>query len=82
MIIANETNNTGNLSMTHCKSVTSLKIILLITSISLLSGCFATKIVTVPMRVGGAVISAVPVVGDLADDTIDVAADGVDLIPI
>jgi hypothetical protein len=47
-----------------------------------LSGCFATKIVTVPMRVGGAIVSVVPVVGNVADDAIDVAADTVDLIPL
>jgi hypothetical protein len=46
-----------------------------------LSGCFATKIVTVPMRVGGAIVSVVPVVGNVADDAIDVAADTINLIP-
>ncbi len=48
----------------------------------LLSGCFATKVVTVPMRVGGAVVSVVPVVGNTAHDAIDTAADAVDDIPI
>lgn len=47
-----------------------------------ISGCFVTKIVTVPMRVGGAIISVIPVVGDAADEAIDTAADAVDLIPI
>ncbi len=47
-----------------------------------MGGCFATKIVTVPMRVGGAIVSVVPVVGNVADDAIDVAADTVDLIPL
>jgi hypothetical protein len=47
-----------------------------------LSGCFATKIVTVPKRVGGVIVSVVPVVGNVADDAIDVAADSVDLIPL
>ena len=40
-----------------------------------LAGCYATKIVTVPMRVGGAAVSIVPVVGNAADKTIDTAAD-------
>jgi len=82
MIIAIIMNDRGSLSMAHCKSGTPLKVILVFISFSLLNGCFATKIITVPMRVGGAIISAVPVVGDVADDAIDVAADGVDLIPI
>lgn len=59
-----------------------IKTLVLLCSISLLNGCFATKVITVPMRVGGAVISVIPVVGDVADDAIDAAADGVDLIPI
>lgn len=69
--------------MTHHKLTTRLlKSLLLLISIGMLNGCFATKIITVPMRVGGAVISVVPVVGNVADDAIDIAADGVDLIPI
>ncbi|MGR3319948.1 MAG: DUF6726 family protein [Candidatus Anammoxibacter sp.] len=40
-----------------------------------LAGCFASKAVTVPMRVGGAAISVVPVVGNAADRTIDAVAD-------
>lgn len=61
-----------------------------------LSGCLLTKLVTMPMRVagsvlsvGGAVISVVPVVGDpidealeAADAAIDTAADAVDKVPI
>lgn len=46
-----------------------------------LSGCFLTKVVTVPMRVGGAVTSIVPVVGDLTHGVIDGAADAVDKLP-
>jgi hypothetical protein len=46
-----------------------------------LSGCFLTKVVTVPMRVGGAVVSVVPVVGNPASDAIDKAADAVDTLP-
>ncbi|WP_020682717.1 DUF6726 family protein [Marinobacterium rhizophilum] len=47
-----------------------------------LSGCVLTKIVTVPMRIGGAVISIVPVVGNSVDEAIDTAADTIDLVPI
>jgi hypothetical protein len=46
-----------------------------------LSGCFFTKIVTVPMRVGGAIVSVVPVAGNVAHDGIDTAADAVDALP-
>ena len=51
-----------------------------ILAIMQLSGCFARKIVTVSMRVVGAIVSLVPVVGNVADDAFDVAADTVDLI--
>lgn len=47
----------------------------------LLQGCVFTKLVTVPMRVGGAVVSIVPVVGNTAHDGIDSAADIVDDLP-
>ncbi len=47
-----------------------------------LSGCVLTKVVTVPMRLGGAVVSIVPVAGNPAHDAIDDAADVVDDIPI
>ncbi len=50
--------------------------------ILLLSGCFLTKVVTVPMRVGGAIISIVPICGDTIDDAIDEAADLVDEVPL
>ncbi|MGR3179577.1 MAG: DUF6726 family protein [Candidatus Anammoxibacter sp.] len=43
-----------------------------------LVGCFASKIVTVPMRVSGAVISVVPVVGNTVDKAIDEIADIID----
>ena len=46
-----------------------------------LSGCLLTKVVTVPMRVGGAVTSIVPVVGNPAHEAIDKAADAVDALP-
>ena len=47
-----------------------------------LSGCVLTKLVTVPMRVVGAVVSIVPVAGNTMHDGIDTAADVVDEIPI
>ncbi len=48
----------------------------------MLSGCFLTKVVTVPMRAVGAVVSIVPGAGDVAHDVIDEAADVVDKAPL
>lgn len=48
----------------------------------LLQGCVITKVVTVPMRVTGAVISIIPGVGNSIDSSIDKAADVVDDVPI
>lgn len=64
--------------------------------VSTLSGCFLTKLVTMPMRVAGAgvglvgaVVSIVPVAGnkvdtvlETVDTTIDTAADTVDEVPL
>ncbi len=47
-----------------------------------LSGCFLTKVVSVPMRVGGAVLSIIPGAGNTIDEAIDTAADAVDEVPI
>jgi hypothetical protein len=55
---------------------------LLLTVALLLQGCFLTKIATVPMRVGGAVLSVFPVIGNTMDTSIDTAADAVDEIPL
>ena len=45
-------------------------------------GCVLTKIATVPMRVVGAALSIVPLVGNSGHDAIDEAADLVDELPI
>ena len=60
-----------------------MKKLLVFVLISLyLSGCVLTKVVTVPMRVGGFVISVIPVVGDGIDEVLDQSADVIDAIPI
>jgi hypothetical protein len=46
------------------------------------SGCLLTKIVTVPMRLVGAVVSIIPVAGNTAHEVIDEAAETVDEIPL
>ncbi|MDP6968560.1 MAG: hypothetical protein QGG88_05540 [Gammaproteobacteria bacterium] len=56
--------------------------LVILVTLGLLSGCVLTKVVTVPMRVVGAVASAVPVVGDMVDETIEEVADGVDELPL
>ncbi|HEV8664001.1 MAG TPA: DUF6726 family protein [Candidatus Methylomirabilis sp.] len=45
------------------------------------TGCVLTKVITVPMRVVGAVASIVPVAGDTAHDVVDEAAEKVDKLP-
>lgn len=57
-------------------------LLLVLSLLLLLNGCFLTKIVTVPMRLGGAVISIVPIVGNTAHDAVDEAAEAVDEIPL
>lgn len=61
---------------------TGLRLIALLGLAALLGGCFLTKIVTVPMRLGGAVISVVPVVGNPAHDAIDGVAATIDEVPL
>ncbi len=59
-----------------------LKLLLLLSVLLFLNGCFLTKLVTVPMRIGAAVISVVPIAGNSAHDAIDEAAEVVDELPI
>ncbi len=47
-----------------------------------ISGCFLTKVVTVPMRVTGAIISVVPAIANGVEDVIVKSADAIDAIPI
>lgn len=75
---------------------TASRLVVLALLASLLSGCFLTKLVSVPMRVVGGgialvgdVISIVPVVGNTADASlgkvdaaIDAAANTVDEVPL
>ncbi len=60
----------------------ALRLLALLLAVAPLGGCVLTKLVTVPMRVVGAVVSIVPAAGDAAHDGIDEAADLVDEIPI
>ena len=58
------------------------RLISLTVLIVFLSGCVFTKVVTVPMRVTGAVVSVIPVVGDGVNNVLDTSADIIDAIPI
>ena len=59
------------------KTVVTLSLVFLF-----ISGCVLTKVVTVPMRVAGAVVSVIPVVGDGVDSALGASADLIDSIPI
>jgi hypothetical protein len=59
-----------------------VKLLVILVTLTMLSGCVLTKLVSVPMRIGGAVVSIVPVLGNTAHDAIDKAADIVDDVPI
>ena len=45
------------------------------------SGCVLTKVITVPLRVSGAIASGVPFIGNEIDEAIDKSADAIDLLP-
>jgi hypothetical protein len=47
-----------------------------------LQSCFLTKVITTPVRVVGAVSSAIPVVGETIDDSLEVGVDAIDVLPI
>ena len=46
-----------------------------------ISGCVLTKVVTVPLRVAGAVGSGIPIIGNQIDEVIDKSADLIDELP-
>ncbi len=58
------------------------KLFLIILLSAMLGGCVLTKVATTPMRIGGAVVSVVPIVGNPVDDSIDVVADTIDKVPL
>ena len=56
------------------------KLIIVIVALYI-SGCVFTKLVTVPLRVSGSLISAIPIVGNQIDDVIGQSADLIDELP-
>lgn len=59
-----------------------IRMMIIMGMLLMLQGCVLTKLVSVPMRVTGAVISIIPVAGNVVHDGIDSAADVVDDVPI
>lgn len=59
-----------------------LKVVAVLALATSLSGCLLTKVVTVPMRIVGSVVSFVPVAGNTANDAVQAAANKVDDIPL
>jgi hypothetical protein len=59
-----------------------MKISLIMLMMLFLQGCVLTKAASTPMRIGGALISVVPGVGNSVHDAIDSAADAVDEVPL
>ena len=57
------------------------KLFVIVIVVLFTSGCVFTKVVTVPMRVSGAIISAIPIVGNQIDDVIGDQADVIDQLP-
>ena len=57
------------------------KLVIIVIVALYISGCVFTKLVTVPLRVSGALASAVPIVGNQIDDVIGQSADLIDELP-
>ena len=57
------------------------KLAIIIICALLISGCVLTKVVTVPLRVAGAVGSGIPIIGNQIDEVIDKSADLIDELP-
>ena len=58
------------------------KLVIIVIVALYISGCVLTKVLTVPMRVAGAVISVVPPIAYGVEDVIVKSADLIDSIPI
>lgn len=71
--------------MSHKTGYGSMRIVVFFFTLMLLlilTGCLATKVVTVPMRVVGEVVGLVPVVGGVVEGAVDTTAFVVDLAPL
>jgi len=57
------------------------KLFIIIIVALFISGCVLTKVITVPLRVSGAVASGVPFIGNQIDEVVDKSADLIDELP-
>ena len=57
------------------------KLFVIIVVAIFISGCILTKLITVPLRVSGSLVSGVPFVGNQIDEVIDQSADLIDELP-
>ena len=57
------------------------KLVIIVIVALYISGCVFTKVITVPLRVSGALISVIPVVGNQIDDVINAQANVIDELP-
>jgi len=57
------------------------KLFIIIVVALFISGCVLTKVITVPLRVSGAVASGVPFIGNQIDEVVDKSADLIDELP-
>ena len=57
------------------------KLVIIVIVALYISGCVFTKLVTVPLRVSGLLISVVPIVGNQIDEVIGQSADLIDELP-
>ena len=57
------------------------KLVIIVIVALYISGCVFTKVVTVPLRVSGSLISVVPIVGNQIDEVIGQSADLIDELP-
>ena len=57
------------------------KLFIIVIAALFISGCVLTKLVTVPLRVSGAIASGVPFIGNQIDEVVDKSADLIDELP-
>jgi hypothetical protein len=57
------------------------KLVIIVIVALYISGCVFTKLVTVPLRVSGSLISVIPIVGNQIDEVIGQSADLIDDLP-
>jgi hypothetical protein len=69
-------------SLSKGKKMSVIKLVAIALISFAVQGCVLTKVVSVPMRLGGAVVSVVPTVGNTAHEAIDKAANVVDDVPL